>query len=93
MSKKQQTHCRHCGAELFDFQAEAENVKVHTYASMDSMYGVPLDSKFDAQGERNYATVWQCPNYGDKPWYLKWQVDEHDIFVDYDGEKHIPTNL
>ena len=78
---------------MFDFQSEAENVRVHTYASMGTSHGDRLDSKFDRRGKRNYATVWQCPNYGNQKWYQKLQVDQHDIFVEYGGEIHYPANL
>jgi hypothetical protein len=59
---KHDTHCRECGEQLFSFPAEAENIKVWW---VDSMGGATdqLSSPYNGKGERNYAEVFQCPNF------------------------------
>lgn len=81
--KNTHTHCRKCGAELFTIQAEAELVQEYVCSWGDCEWET-TDTPFNETGERNYVTVYQCPNYQDKCFGRN---NGHDLFGWYNHQK------
>lgn len=95
MSKTEQKtvehkHCAECGEELFNFQAEAENVKVLHYDHSGGGTWWELGNPFDKKtGDRNYADVYQCPQFKSG----LFGQNAHDIFCVYKGESYYGIKL
>lgn len=87
--KEKEIYCTECGEKMFTFECESEKIIVGRY---DSGGGTKyrLDSPFNPDGTRNYAKVYQCPQYK-KPKF--WETANHQLFCIYKGEMHYPENL
>ena len=87
--KKKEYYCTECGEQMFDFLCEAEIIKIWCD---DGGLGLTyrLDSPYNKKGERNYATIYQCPHYKKR---FFWGRNHHDILGFYKEEEIYPDNL
>lgn len=76
------TYCRHCGKKLVQTEMPADQIEKNMYDSGGGSWWT-LGSSFNPEtGERNMATVHQCPDFARK-WYGE---NSHDIFAVYKGD-------
>lgn len=89
MSNKQKNkkeYCRHCGAEMLQFEEPAEGKEKPVGFPM--VYARLIMTRFNREGKLQYVDVFRCPN-----WKQRWfGGSKHDAFYklrknfDYESE-------
>lgn len=72
-------YCRECGNKLNKKIVNADKIKKKYYDSIGSCWMKLAYSHNPQTGNKNTATVFQCPNYKRKWW---WE-NSHDMFCIY----------